>query len=260
MHITGTCYAVTGLGYSPPWSVNAGFVAGEDVTLVIDTGSNSLSAASIHGYACAVKPKNRIRVVNTERHFDHIGGNGYFAGQGAPITAHVGVVRTEREFQEQIQEFNDTIANPVRRGLREANVFFSGTRLKLPDETISADCRIELGVCTVDVVLTPGHTPTNLSVWCGNDGVLFCGDCLANGYMPNLDASSPPEWSVWLQSLDRIDSLSSRYLVPGHGSVVQGAGAVRALVQRHRDIIHQALDSGYSPTNEHTLSATRSDR
>ena len=130
MHIRGACYAVTGLGYSPPWSVNAGFVAGQKITLVIDTGSNSLSAATIAGYARAVRPSNCIRVINTERHFDHIGGNHYFAEQGAHIAAHAGVIRTESEFQDEIEEFNDAIINPVRRGRREAHVFFTGTQLK----------------------------------------------------------------------------------------------------------------------------------
>lgn len=253
MRITHLCYAVTGLGYASPWSVNAGFIAGQERTLIIDTGSNSLSAATIYGYAHAVRPANRMRVINTERHFDHIGGNHFFAQQGVPIAAHFGVVRTESEFEAEIQEFNDSIANPVRRRLHEANVFFSGTRLKLPDEAISTDCRLELGACTVDVILTPGHTPTNLSIWQETDGVLYCGDCLTNGYTPNLDASSPPDWELWLHSLDRIEQLAPRHLVPGHGPILTDADEVSARIQHHRDIIHQALDRGYSPTSPQAL-------
>ena len=44
MRLSPRCFAVTGLAYIPPWSVNAGFVAGEHTTLVVDTGANALAA------------------------------------------------------------------------------------------------------------------------------------------------------------------------------------------------------------------------
>ncbi len=44
MKLSDRCYAVTGLGYSAPWSVNAGFVVGDDDTLVVDTGARPFPA------------------------------------------------------------------------------------------------------------------------------------------------------------------------------------------------------------------------
>src|SRR5580704_19533588 len=73
MRLSARCYAVTGLAYSPPWCVNAGFIAGDTQTLVIDTGGNALAGQTVHGYAIAARPENRLRVLNTEKHFDHIG-------------------------------------------------------------------------------------------------------------------------------------------------------------------------------------------
>ena len=57
MRITDRCFAVTGLGYVPPWSVNGGFVVGDESTLIVDTGANALAAKTIHGYAQAVRPQ-----------------------------------------------------------------------------------------------------------------------------------------------------------------------------------------------------------
>ena len=85
MRLSTRCYAVTGLGYSAPWFVNAGFITGDDCTLIVDTGANSHAARTIHGYAAAAKPGNKMRVINTEKHFDHIGGNSYFRDQGVDI-------------------------------------------------------------------------------------------------------------------------------------------------------------------------------
>ena len=74
MKISDSCYAILGLYYLPPWGVNSGFVVGRERTLIIDTGSNSYSAETIYGYARAAGGANRIEVINTERHMDHLGG------------------------------------------------------------------------------------------------------------------------------------------------------------------------------------------
>ena len=44
MRLSNRCFAVTGLCYLPPWSVNAGFVTGDETTLIIDTGANAAAA------------------------------------------------------------------------------------------------------------------------------------------------------------------------------------------------------------------------
>jgi glyoxylase-like metal-dependent hydrolase (beta-lactamase superfamily II) len=78
MKLTDHCYAVTGLGYYPPWIVNAGFIAGDSKTLIVDSGPNFLSAQTIYGYAQSVKPGNELILINTEKHLDHILGNSFF--------------------------------------------------------------------------------------------------------------------------------------------------------------------------------------
>jgi glyoxylase-like metal-dependent hydrolase (beta-lactamase superfamily II) len=131
MRISERCIAVTGLGYLPPWCVNAGFIVGDGVTLVVDASANAFGAATIYGYATAVRPTNPIQVINTEKHFDHIGGNGFFSGQGIEIWGHHGIQRTEEEFIEEKAEFNECIINHARRQAQEARVFFRGS-LKSP--------------------------------------------------------------------------------------------------------------------------------
>jgi glyoxylase-like metal-dependent hydrolase (beta-lactamase superfamily II) len=105
VRISERCYAVTGLAYTLPWVVNAGFIVGDEETLIVDTGANTLAAATIHGYATAVRPDNRLSVVNTEKHFDHIGGNGFFPELEAPIHGHPGIARTAAELPRSGQAF-----------------------------------------------------------------------------------------------------------------------------------------------------------
>ena len=102
MRLSNRCFAVTGLGYLPPWTVNAGFITGDEITLIIDTGANAAAASTIHGYASVARPSNRLLVLDTERHFDHIGGNGYFRERGIDVYGHASIQRTDDEFRAEI--------------------------------------------------------------------------------------------------------------------------------------------------------------
>ena len=220
--------------------------------MVVDAGANALAAQTIYGYASAVRPANQMRVVNTEKHFDHIGGNSFFLDRGIEVWGHPGIARTADEFQEEIAEFNGAIPDPTRRDRGEAAAFFYETRVANPNCQIEKDTRFDLGGCTVEILLTPGHTPTNLSAWVPDDGVLFTGDCLIREYLPNLDAGTPADWQVWLESLGRIEVLEPKIVVAGHGPVARG-DEVRMVFQNVRRVLAESIDRGFSPTaNRHT--------
>lgn len=247
MRLSDRCFAVTGLGYLPPWTVNAGFIAGDETTLIIDTGANAAAASTIHGYASLARPSNRLMVLNTERHFDHIGGNAFFRDLGIDVYGHASIQRTEDEFRGEVDEFNAQIPNAARRAHQEAQVFYHQTPLANPNCPIAQDSRLDLGNCEIEILLTPGHTPTNISVWVPSGEVLYCGDCLVNGYLPNLDAGGPDDWLVWLNSLDRIDELAPQTVMPGHGPVAAGSQAAD-LIASVRDVLTRAIQRGRSPT------------
>jgi glyoxylase-like metal-dependent hydrolase (beta-lactamase superfamily II) len=250
LRLTSNCYAVTGLGYAPPWCVNAGFVAGREATLIVDTGGNALAAATIYGYATAVRTSNRLIVMNTEKHFDHIGGNNTFAQHtGVEVWGHPGIARTEAEFEAEIEEFNATIPNAARRERKEAQVFFGGTKLTNPTKHFKPGAAFDLGGCLAEIHFTPGHTQTNVSVWIPEDRVLYAGDCLINGYLANLDASGPGGWLTWLDSLEMIEQLDPKFVVCGHGPVAR-EGDVTRIIKTVRRTLEAAIESGKSPTAE----------
>jgi glyoxylase-like metal-dependent hydrolase (beta-lactamase superfamily II) len=250
MRLSPRCHAVTGLAYSPPWYVNAGFIVGDHTTLIVDTGGNAAAGATVHGYASSVRPSNTLRVVNTEKHFDHIGGNTVFRSHGIDIWGHPGIGRTTAEFRAEIAEFNDAISNPVRREAGEANAFFAGTQLTNPNCSITADIEWDLGGVTVSILLTPGHTPTNLSVWVPSDRVLYTGDCLIRSYIPNLEAGGPADWHQWRASLDRLEPLDPHVVVCGHGAVTVD-GEIPAMFFEVRRVLADALHRGSPPTRHH---------
>ncbi len=241
MRISRRCYAVTGLAYSPPWSVNAGFAVGDAVTLVIDTGGSALAGATVHGYASAVRTSNSLAVVNTERHFDHVLGNCFFEDRGIEIWAHPAATRAEAEFQAEKAEYNDAILNAARRAAHEEDAFFSGTRLANAANSAHDGQQFDLGGCDARILFTPGHTVSNLSVWIPSDRVLFAGDCLINNYLPNLDAGAPADWRMWLDSLRRIEDLNPATVLCGHGPVAQGPDVKRII-----DVVRRTLETRLS--------------
>ena len=247
MRLTDHCYAVTGLGYSSPWCVNAGIIVGDETTLIVDTGGNTLAAQTIHGYASAARPGNTLRAIITEKHFDHIGGNGFLRAQGMDVWGHAEIARTPEEFLAEKAEFNDSIPCPARRARQEAQAFFYQTKLTHPNCPIATETTIDLGELKVEVLFTPGHTRTNLSVWVAQDRVLFTGDCVVREYLPNLDAGGVDDWKVWLNSLERMEKLNPEFIVCGHGPVARG-DEISAAIDAMRKVLREAIARGISPT------------
>ncbi|HEU5377262.1 MAG TPA: MBL fold metallo-hydrolase, partial [Ktedonobacteraceae bacterium] len=126
-----------------------------------------------------------------------------------------GIVRTDDELAEAVEELNRCIPDHVRRQREEARVFYASTRIANPDQVVEGEMSLDLGSVSVQVFPTPGHTATNLSIFIPSDGVLYCGDCLVSAYLPNLEEGTKTEWRTWLDSLDRIEALAPEIIVPG---------------------------------------------
>jgi len=67
------------------------------------------------------------------------------------------------------------------------------------------------------------------------------------GYLPNLTAGGPDDWRTWLISLSRIESLTVRLLVPGHGPVLRD-DQVRRAISEVRRVLDEAIACGHAPT------------
>ena len=248
MKISQHCYLISGLSVEPPWTVNAGFIVGQHTTLIVDTGSNYLSAQTIYGYALCAKPGNKLMVVNTEPHFDHIGGNSFFISKNIDVYAYPGVKRSLEEFQQNKEELNNTIPNEVRRNKQEADVFYYNTELANPNRELLPDQNIDLGDVNVTVLSTPGHTPQNISLFVSSDGVLYCGDCIVTGYIPNLEAGSVAAWKIWLKSLEILKKLNPEIIVPGHGYSINGTAQIEEEAGNMKNILNWAIDNKKAPT------------
>jgi len=95
--------------------------------------------------------------------------------------------------------------------------------------------------------LTAGHTPAHLTVVVPAEGVAFCGDLVVSDYLPNLEGGGPEDWRLWLTSLDRLEALAPRVVVPGHGCVLRDKDIAREIA-RTRAVLAEAIADGRAPT------------
>ena len=240
MKISENCYVIYGLAAIAPWMVNAGFITGRQKTLVVDCGGNYLSAKTIYGYAKNIRPQNELTAINTEPHFDHMGGNCFFAEKGVDIYGHKNINRKSSELEQVKDEYNLSILDKRRQAVREENLVFYKTCAVNPNKKAAFDFSMDLGGITAEIILTPGHTSMNLSVYIPKEGILYCGDTIVTDYIPNLDDGGKDDWKCWLNSLQKIARLSPKIIIPGHGEILEGY-EIEKEISRMRSIINLAI-------------------
>ena len=242
MRISDHAHALFGFAYLPPWTVNAGVAYGTERTLVIDTGPSALAAATLHGYAELVRPGNAMVAINTEGHLDHLGGNDTFLRRGIEVYGHTSIQRKDEDLAGDVAAYCACALDPVRRLDQEGRWPFVDTRIANPSQPIATDTTLDLGGRKASILLAPGHTPGNLLVWIDDEGVLFAGDTIVQGYQPNLGSADPAAWMQWLAALARIETLDPRVILPGHGAVV-GHADIPAAIERIRSCLSRAIDA-----------------
>jgi glyoxylase-like metal-dependent hydrolase (beta-lactamase superfamily II) len=246
MKVSSSCYAVLGLGYSPPWVVNSGFIVGSKSTMIIDAGPSYIAAQTIYGYAHNVRPQNKIFVINTEKHLDHIAGNCFFREKGIDVYGYEGINRSDAELKQDIDEWNNSILNKTRRAQHEEEIFFEKTHIVNPNKLVKENDMFDLGGVTAEILSTKGHTQTNISVYVKNEQVLFTGDCIVGKYIPNLGSGNVKDWNTWIDSLEMILQLDLKNVVPGHGNIL-AAEEIKTEIERIKNLLSKAIESGMLP-------------
>lgn len=158
-------------------------------------------------------------VVNTHWHSDHVGGNAALQAAGAAIAASTPDAEAVRRRDPGccLAEYLDQPVAPYT------------VDLALDDQQA-----IRLGEAEWQVVRTPGHTPGHLSLWQPDEALLVVGDALSDydvGWVATA-LDGPGAAATAVASLERLDALHPRVLLPAHGPIPADPAA--ALAQAHR--------------------------
>ena len=66
--------------------------------------------------------------------------------------------------------------------------------------------------CTLTVIYTPGHSIDSISLYLEEEKAIFTGDIILGTGSTLLD-----NYSLYLESMEKLKSLNAEYLYPGHG-------------------------------------------
>ena len=187
---------------------NAGFVVTPKGVVVVDALGSPALAHKLLNEIAKISKQKVVAVIVSHYHADHIYGLQVFKKAGAKIYA---------------QEFSKDYLNSdtARQRLETSRIDFapwvnSSTYLVPPDQWIKAEKTLTVG--GVDFLISkvgPAHTAEDLMVYIPSENVLFVGDLVFRGRIPfvgNADSKG------WLSSLDRIEGLKPKIVIPGHGA------------------------------------------
>src|SRR6201993_960806 len=208
------------------WS-NAGLVAGEGASLLVDT---LFDLALTREMLTAMKSLTDRAPISdaliTHSNGDHTHGNQLLdesvriiAAQGTADEIAHGMAP---EMLAMVQTANlGPVATRYARD-RFGHFDFSGIKLRNADQTFDGDLTIEVGGRQINLLnLGPAHTAADSVVHVPDAGVLFGGDLLFIGCTPIVWAGPIANW---IAACDAMIALGPATVVPGHGPVTDPDG------------------------------------
>lgn len=189
---------------------NGGIIAGRDGVMAIEGLFTSHGARWMASQARQLTGRWPTHVVVTHSHADHANGVDGFIADGFPTR-----VLTTASTREQVLTRNMPLVDSRSAALRDAVV------LSATEETL-----VDLGARRVRIVPRAGHTASDVSVELDDPSLVFTGDLVWNGMVPNYVDARPTELARQVRALTRA---RSTVYVPGHGAVADAPAIARYL-------------------------------
>jgi len=186
-------------------------IVGEKRALLFDTG---LGVGRIRDVVSALTSLP-VTVLNSHTHFDHVGGNADF---NDILNADSDYARANASGAANRYGVRDALAPERVCGQLPARVTQQTYRIRpwKAERTVRDGEQIALGRRTLEVLLTPGHTPDSLCLLDRSNRLLFTADTFYLGpiylYVPETDAAA------YRRSVERLALLVPQLdvLLPGH--------------------------------------------
>ena len=215
---------------SPLGTLNAYYFRGPEEEYLMDTGFNTPQCeASLRESlrALAYRPE-RLNILNTHLHMDHTGLNHWFVGEKRHI--YIGGIDLERMLQHYKLGGFKRGARDRREGADaaafEAMLRFgpetdSTKRLVFDEEKyigLYDGQTLDLGPCTLQAILVPGHTPGNMMFWLPEKQIMFTGDHVLFDITPNITFWPDYDNALqrYLDSLEAAKRFPVALALPGH--------------------------------------------
>ena len=207
--LTAHVYAIEDKN-TTPGVPNIGFVVGTRAALVIDTGMGDRNGRIVLAEVEKIAPGKTLYLVTTHVHPEHDLGAGAFP-------ASTKMIRSQDQLKD-IDEFGYQLAEVFSKRSAVNAELLKDAKFRKADITFDKEYTLDLGGVKANIMaMGANHTRGDTAVFVPQDGVLFTGDIAMKG-MPSF-ASPYSTVSHWLRSLDALDALKPKIVVPSHGPI-----------------------------------------
>ena len=239
---------------------NSVAILSNDGVLVFDTNATPASSALVLAEIRKLTDKPVRYVVNSHWHWDHWYGTETYtkAFPDVKVVAHEksremmagpAIEFNRPNLESQLPAYISALEQlakddvPAQPRLDEARFFLDqkkNAKLVLPTVTYKDRLPIRLGERTIEVLhYDRAVTPGDSFLYLPDEKILITGDLLINPV--SFALSSYP--TGWLNTLEKMDALDARVIVPGHGGPLHDKTLLRAHIEVMRELLKAGKDA-----------------
>lgn len=213
---------------------NVGILIGNEGVFMIDTQMGDLTALIDDAQRAVSGGQDVELILNTHLHGDHVGGNAYFAKQGAVIMAHPNVRTAMMAPTKSELTGNKSKPYPTRA---------------LPTVNITAGDTVTMNDQTARFYYAPdAHTNSDIFVHFEEADVIHAGDLLFANRFPFIDLDNGGSVKGYIAGMQAIVDLAEpdTKIIAGHGNLSNEAtleASIKMLTDTHA-IIKNLVASG----------------
>ena len=220
------------LPWSTPGNVNVYLLEENDGYVMIDCGVDGfeyLKLLEMHLNQLGITFNDIKLLVGTHMHIDHIGLSQRLREFDIPFALYKNSIDYLDEYNDWSIRFKDLIRmakneyTPVSfiDDLKSISTPLYAGRLEKPDILLS-EGRVKSIKRNLNVVFTPGHDYSEISLYDEKTKIVFSGDHILPRITPFIPVQNENSnlLKEFLDSLDKVDHLDHEIIAPGHGNII----------------------------------------
>lgn len=212
---------------------NIGVLAGDEGVLLVDAEWPQLHDKVLAAVR-RISSKPIRYLVNTHWHWDHVGGDGLFAREGAVIFSS----EQTRAYIVAAQKKNNPPGSPYARD-----------PAAIPVVTVTSGVKLHLAGQTVEIIhAPPAHTDGDLIVRYLDADIIQTGDTFFHGFYPDIDQPHGGTIDGMIAFYDTLYRMCGPHtkIIPGHGDVAnrEDVREYQAMLRTVRNRVARAIAAG----------------